>query len=278
MIKYGIISDIHGNLEALKRVRDDMKEQGVDRVICLGDIISKGAHGHECIEIIKTLADAVMRGNNDLKYTKSLDEIAGEPDFDYDYFYWTQKQLTTDDIKFLRGLPMCCEFMLSGRLVRCFHASPDDFNKSVFNFDDYETKLELFNPTEFTTDATADMVVYGHTHHLGLEKFFGRTLVNVGSVGNSLNLITDPYYNAMKVSDFTQAEYVILSGEDGEKVGDIAVEFRTVSYDKNKELDGHDLRGYKGDVYRNEIIFGEYRNPERMQQKFNQLNNKGNRA
>lgn len=267
MIKYAIISDIHGNLEALKAVQADLEKSNVDRIICLGDIISKGAHGHECIEIVKTMCDASLRGNNDIRYTKSLDEIAGEPDFDYDYFYWTQKQLTNDDIKFIRSLPMCCEFMLSGRLVRCFHASPNDCNKSIFNFDDYKEKFELFNPSEFTTDKTADVVVYGHTHHMGMEKMFGRLLVNAGSVGNSLNLITDPYYNAINTSAFTEAEYVILAGEDGEAVGDISVEFRTVKYDKNKELDSYSLRGIKADQYKNEIIFGEYRHPERIMHK-----------
>jgi len=264
MIRYGIISDIHGNLEALKSVVEDMKEQHIDRVICLGDIISKGAHGHECLEMVKNLADAVVRGNNDIRYTKALDEIASEPNFDYEYFYWTQKQLTNDDIKYLRAIPMCCEFMLSGRLVRCFHATADDSGKSVFNFDDYNSKLNLFNPSEYSTDKIADVVVYGHTHHIGMEKMFGRLLINAGSVGNSLNIVSDSYFNAMKTSEFTQAEYVIVSGEDGDKIGDIAVEFRVVNYDKNKELDGYDMRGYKFEQYRNEIIFGEYRNPERI--------------
>lgn len=264
MIRYGIISDIHGNLEALKAVKLDMEKVGVDRIICLGDTISKGAHGHECIELVKNFCDVSVRGNNDIRYTKSLDEIAGEPDFDYDYFYWTQKQLSTDDIKFIRNLPMCCEFMLSGRFVRCFHATPSDNNKSVFNFDDYDKKLELFNPSEFTTERIADVVVYGHTHHMGMEKMFGRLLVNVGSVGNTLNLISDPYYNAMNTSAFTEAEYVIISGEDGDAVGDISVEFRTVCYDKTKELEAYSLRGIKADQYKNEIIFGEYRNPERI--------------
>ena len=235
MIKYAIISDIHGNLEALKAVQADLEKSNVDRIICLGDIISKGAHGHECIEIVKTMCDASLRGNNDIRYTRSL--------------------------------PMCCEFMLSGRLVRCFHASPNDCNKSIFNFDDYKEKFELFNPSEFTTDKTADVVVYGHTHHMGMEKMFGRLLVNAGSVGNSLNLITDPYYNAINTSAFTEAEYVILAGEDGEAVGDISVEFRTVKYDKNKELDSYSLRGIKADQYKNEIIFGEYRHPERIMHK-----------
>lgn len=264
MIKYAIISDIHGNLEALKAVRDDMNEAGVDRVICLGDIISKGPYGHECIEMVKSMCDATVRGNNDVRYTKSLDEIAGEPDFDYDYFYWTQKQLSGDDIKFLRSLPICCEFMLSGRLVRCFHATPDNPSRSVFNYDDYNSKLELFNKTEFTTENTADVVVYGHTHHIGMEKLFGRLLINAGSVGNSLNIVSDPYYNALRTSEFTQAEYVIISGEDGEANGDVKVEFRTVNYDKDKALENYGFRGIKADQYRNEILHGEYRHPERL--------------
>ena len=264
MIKYAIISDIHGNLEALKAVQDDMNVVGVDRVVCLGDIISKGASGHECIDLVKKMCDVCVRGNNDIKYTKSLDEIASEPDFDYDYFYWTQKQLSGDDIKFLRNLPMCCEFMLSGRLVRCFHATPEDSNRSVFNYDNYKQKLELFNKSEFTTDRSADIVVYGHTHHVGMEKLFGRLLVNVGSVGNTLNLVSDPYYNAKNTSEFTQAEYVILSGEDGDDNADISVEFRTVRYNKEKVVEECALRGLKADQYRNEILHGEYRHPERI--------------
>ena len=70
MIKYAIISDIHGNLEALNAVINDMKIQGVDRVICLGDIVSKGIHGHECVELVRQIADAVVRGNNDITYSK----------------------------------------------------------------------------------------------------------------------------------------------------------------------------------------------------------------
>ena len=264
MIKYAIIADIHGNLEALRAVKKDIEKVGVDRVICLGDIISKGQHGHECIEEIKTWCDASVRGNNDIKYTKSLDEIAGEPDFDYDYFYWTQKQLTNDDIKFLRNLPVCCEFMLSGRLVRCFHATPSKPDHSVFNYDNYDAKLELFNPSDYSTEKTADVVIYGHTHHIGMEKLFGRLLINVGSVGNTLNLISDPYYNAPKTSEFTQAEYVVVSGEDGDLAGDISVEFRTVNYDKDKALEDYGLRGLKADQYRNEILHGEYRHPERI--------------
>lgn len=44
MDKIAIISDIHGNLEALTSVLDDIKERNINRIFCLGDIIAKGTH------------------------------------------------------------------------------------------------------------------------------------------------------------------------------------------------------------------------------------------
>ena len=43
-MRIAIISDIHGNLEALKETLRDIKTRKVDKIICLGDIIAKGAY------------------------------------------------------------------------------------------------------------------------------------------------------------------------------------------------------------------------------------------
>ena len=47
-MKIAIISDIHGNLEALKATLKDINKKQVDKIICLGDTIAKGIHPHEC--------------------------------------------------------------------------------------------------------------------------------------------------------------------------------------------------------------------------------------
>lgn len=262
-MRYAIISDIHGNLEALKTVIEDIKKQNIDRIICLGDIISKGCHNHECLEIVRQISDAVVKGNNDVKFTKSLDEIAGVGDLDYDHFYWTQKQLTADDINYIRHLPMCCEFVLSGRKIRCFHATPSDINESVFNFTNYEKKLSLFEPSVYTTNTIADVIVYGHTHFTSYEKLYGKTLINVGSVGNSLNIISDEKYNSKNIGKFTMAEYLILSGEDNDSIGEISIEIRNIPYDKDKELACFNYEKDRN-LYTKEILKGEYRHPERI--------------
>lgn len=264
-MRYAIISDIHGNLSALTAVLNDIKQQKIDRIVCLGDIIGKGANGHDCVGLVRENCNAVVRGNNDIRYAKSLDEIADSPEFDYEYFLWTQKQLSADDIAYLRNLPMCCEFMLSGRLVRCFHAKPDNADVPVFNFDSYKTKLKMFYPTEFTTKQKADVVLCGHTHSSGMENLFGYMLINVGSVGCSLNIIYDDELNNTKLSDFTMAEYVILSGNDGKEIGDIGIEFKKVKYDKAKELDGYSYQSKKSD-YVDELVFGKFRNDKKIKQ------------
>ena len=51
-LKRAIISDIHGNLEALQAVLGDMREQGVEEIFCLGDIIGYGPNPCECLDLV----------------------------------------------------------------------------------------------------------------------------------------------------------------------------------------------------------------------------------
>ena len=45
-----IISDIHGNLEALQAVLADIKSQGISEIYCLGDVVGYGPNPRECID------------------------------------------------------------------------------------------------------------------------------------------------------------------------------------------------------------------------------------
>ena len=73
MERIAVISDIHGNLEALKTVLKDIEDRRVDKIICLGDIIAKGRHFHECIELIKEKCDVVIQGNCDWYFSKFIE-------------------------------------------------------------------------------------------------------------------------------------------------------------------------------------------------------------
>ena len=53
MDRIAIISDIHGNLEALKATLEDIKKRNINKLYCLGDIIAKGNHQQECVDLVR---------------------------------------------------------------------------------------------------------------------------------------------------------------------------------------------------------------------------------
>ncbi|MHC4830161.1 MAG: metallophosphoesterase family protein [Planctomycetota bacterium] len=62
---YGVMSDIHGNLEALEAVLIDMHEHEVDRIVCLGDVIGYGPCPYETAELVSYVAAACVHGNHE---------------------------------------------------------------------------------------------------------------------------------------------------------------------------------------------------------------------
>ncbi|EIJ41231.1 putative phosphoesterase [Beggiatoa alba B18LD] len=64
-MRTAIVSDIHGNLEALKTVFIDIATRSVDRVICLGDLVEGGKYNDEVVEFIKNNQIQTVQGNHD---------------------------------------------------------------------------------------------------------------------------------------------------------------------------------------------------------------------
>lgn len=102
-MKIGIISDIHGNLEALESVIEDLKE--LDKIICLGDIVGYGPDPEECIKIVREISDVVLAGNHDWGVCGKTDienfnRVAKEA------IIWTSKNLTDLSKNYLFSLPL----------------------------------------------------------------------------------------------------------------------------------------------------------------------------
>ena len=65
-MRWGIISDIHSNLEALQAVLTALSKERIDKYACLGDIVGYGANPRECIARIRELSPIVtIAGNHD---------------------------------------------------------------------------------------------------------------------------------------------------------------------------------------------------------------------
>lgn len=271
-MRIAIISDIHGNLEALKSTLEDIKKRKVDQIMCLGDIIAKGVHPQECINLVKENCQVVLAGNCDeifSKEYKNIDELSG---IEKKRIEWNQSMISKDDRDYLSNLPFSYEFYMSGSLIRLFHATPEVINKPVINLDSIETKLSMFEPSSKTqSKKRADVVIYGHIHHQYMDKLYNKTLINAGSVGNSISTIRNPLKDSNNL-ETTKSFYIILEGEYGseEYNADISYQFISVPYNIEKELED-DFLNIEKEGYKYELLQGMYRNIDKINNNFRKL-------
>jgi diadenosine tetraphosphatase ApaH/serine/threonine PP2A family protein phosphatase len=226
-VKRALISDIHSNLEALTAVLADIREQAVDEIYCLGDVIGYGPNPRECIDLIMKCT-ACLLGNHD---QGALFDPEGFNTGAERAIFWTRDQLETPGENSSAGHRRW-DFL--GELPRnrqdgpflFVHGSPrNPLNEYVFPEDIYNRrKMEKIfaviqshsfqGHTHVPGVFTEDLRFYspeeaGHQYRLAESK----TMINVGSVGQPRD--GDP-----------RACYVVLDdGNDGPMV-----EFRRVEY------------------------------------------------
>lgn len=101
---YGIISDLHSNLEALNAVLEHAENLGVQKYICLGDVVGYNANPKEVIDKLKELKPvAVIKGNHD-EYVSQEEELIGFNMQAAHAVKWTRDQLSDDDRRWLASL------------------------------------------------------------------------------------------------------------------------------------------------------------------------------
>ncbi len=120
-MKYAIISDIHGNLEALESVLEDIERQRVDAILCLGDIIGYGPNPNECVSIIKRMAQISLAGNHDYAPLGKID-ITYFNQWARNAIHWTAGRLTPASVEFLLSLPLIKKL----NNFTIVHATPED--------------------------------------------------------------------------------------------------------------------------------------------------------
>ena len=116
-----IISDIHGNLEALEAVLEDARREGATGIICLGDVVGYGADPNACLERVTEVARATVLGNHDeaaydISTAENFNDVAKTA------IQWTKEQLSSDNLEVLRDLGYD---HVEGE-ARFVHASPHD--------------------------------------------------------------------------------------------------------------------------------------------------------
>ena len=267
-MKIAIISDIHGNLEALKSVLNDIESKNINKIYCLGDIIAKGSHSKECIDLIREKCEVVLKGNCDEYFASNID-LKDKTIQEIDRIKWNKSMLDEESTKYLINLPFCYEFYMSGRLIRLVHAHPERIDKFAGNIDSINNIYDLVLPTNNTiSNEKADVLIYGHIHTPYVQKMYNRYIINTGSVGNAIDVFRNPSKDG-NVKNTTVANYLILSGNlDSRNINDVfSFELVSVPYDIEKEINNSE-DNIEFDSYSEELRSGMYRDMENIYNSF----------
>jgi predicted phosphodiesterase len=186
-MKYAIVADIHGNLEAFQVVLEDAKIQKCTHYACLGDVVGYNANPKECLDIVRSMGMPCVKGNHD-EYCSNDGDLEGFNPHAAEAVNWTRNHITEDDRKWLRELKYI-------RLVASFslvHATLDGPQRWGYVFDKLaaaasftyqNTSVCFFGHTHVPVAFIRDSVVRGGTYSKFKIEPGRKYFINVGSVG-----------------------------------------------------------------------------------------------
>ena len=153
-MRYLVISDVHGNWEALDAILEAAANDGVEHVLFLGDLVGYGASPNRVVEKIAELvsADSIVRGNHD-KVVAGIDDAGSFNAVARAAAEWTIDRLSDSNMEYLRQLPVGPMEVEDG-LVIC-HGSPLDEDEYIFSLEDAELVFAHHRER---------MTFFGHTH------------------------------------------------------------------------------------------------------------------
>jgi predicted phosphodiesterase len=228
-MKRAIVSDIHGNLEALEAVLADIAKETVDSVYCLGDIVGYGPNPRECLDRVISFDQSIL-GNHD---QGALYDPEGFSSGAERAIFWTRDQLEMPN-----GDPqqMAKRWQFLSELPRTVREGPFTFvHGSVRNpLSEYVFPEDTHNPKKLERlFAMIERYAFqGHTHVPGVFTEDGRFLspTEIGgkySLGNSKLMINVGSVGQPRDGD-PRACYLLLTEN--------AIEYRRVPYPLEKTV------------------------------------------
>jgi predicted phosphodiesterase len=222
-MRYGIFSDVHGNLEALDVALTWLLAQECDAYVFLGDAVGYGANPNEVCDRIRPIADVAIIGNHDAAACGRID-FSEYYDAAKQALQWSAEKLTPENRAWLAGLP----FKVRHGDLEFSHGSP--VHPEAFDY--------LFAPEQVEAlggqlSELAHVTFIGHSH-LTISFYVDdsamvtpviadaidctgpqKTIITVGSVGQPRD--RDPraccgvYDTETKVFTFQRMSYDVLA-------------------------------------------------------------------
>lgn len=222
-MKWGVLTDIHGNLEALQvSLEHLLHQEKVEGILFLGDAVGYGPNPEEVVQILIDLSDRMpfigVMGNHDEavlfpEKARYFNPVA------YQAIVWTRNQLTGASLRFIENLPF--RVVMEDKTV-VVHSTPDDpemwmyltqIEQARVYFEETDFSIALFGhshlPTVFVADQKGGVWEWRARGRLRLTSE-RRYMINPGSVGQPRD--GDPRA-AWGVYNSDRREFIFYRGE-----------------------------------------------------------------
>jgi len=191
-MKIAIISDLHGNYEALRSL-----PTGYDELWILGDLVNYGPEPAAVVDFARTNSNVIVRGNHDNSIGFDVDPrctVRYQKMADLTRRY-TASAIDKEQKQFLRLLPLKLELKREDTRFYLCHAKPSDplYGYCPEESDEWVEELEQVN---------ADVLLVGHTHTPFIRKIGKKIVVNPGSLGQPKTGKPDACYAIWENGDF----------------------------------------------------------------------------
>jgi putative phosphoesterase len=220
-VKIAVLSDIHGNIDALDAVLKEIQLIDIDTIIVAGDFVGYYYHPKEVLERLNEFNVIACRGNHEDLLKKWINGTYLEKEnLIKRYGHGLEiaaNTLSAEQLDWLFSLPHPNQFLYNQRSLYICHGAPWDINEYIYptQLHEYENKIKdnysLFN-----------IIITGHTHYQMLTKYSDEfQLVNPGSVGQ-------PRSVGREFVKLSRAEWAIID------LNSLNIELKVTSYDPKK--------------------------------------------
>ena len=248
MTKIAVLSDIHGNTNALETVLADAKAAKVDEYWLLGDVLMPGTGRRRILNLLADLPITVrVLGNWEDSLWRGLHRKLDLTKASHRYLLrqcqYILEEISPEEIEDLHNQPMQVHRQFGDLTVGITHHLPDkNWGRELIHMG----KQEDFD--RLVTEPYASIAVYGHIHQQLLRYGSdGQLILNPGSIGQ-------PFFLDAKLRNDLRAQYMILEFDEA---GLADVDFRRVDYDVEAELQlAKDLKLPYFQIYYESLING----------------------
>jgi diadenosine tetraphosphatase ApaH/serine/threonine PP2A family protein phosphatase len=195
-VRYAVLSDVHGNLEALSAVLADARAAGAGGLLCLGDTVGYGADPVACMEILGERAVRMVAGNHehgavgliDLAWFNPVARAAA---------IWTRERLGADHAAYLSALPLTAAL---GEAT-CVHASPS-------HPEEWDYLVSAEDGWAAFPDFPTRLCFVGHSHRPGVW--------SLGSSGPDHEDLGGPETDGRRIDFLDGRRYIVNVGSVGQ--------------------------------------------------------------